>query len=52
MMTCAGDDLVTIREPAKVFYRRWDFREMPGQPMRLFLTAGLLDALMAGEKEE
>ncbi|MBI2897873.1 MAG: GNAT family N-acetyltransferase [Deltaproteobacteria bacterium] len=40
-----------IDEAAKAFYRRWDFREMPGQPMRLFLTARLLDALMEGERE-
>jgi GNAT superfamily N-acetyltransferase len=36
-----------VDEQAKAFYQRWDFREMPGDPMRLFLTAKALDALMA-----
>ncbi len=35
-----------IDDDAKVFYRRWDFREIPGRPLRLFLTAQTLDALM------
>lgn len=39
-----------IDEAAKAFYQRWDFRELPGRPMRLFLTAQMLEALMAGER--
>jgi GNAT superfamily N-acetyltransferase len=31
---------------AKAFYQRWDFLEMPGHPMRLFLAARALEALM------
>lgn len=38
-----------IDEAAKAFYRRWDFRELPGRPMRLFLTAHQLEALMREE---
>lgn len=40
-----------IYEDAKRFYRRWDFREMPGRPMKLYLSAQTLDAMMAGENE-
>ena len=28
-----------IDEEAKSFYARWDFREVPGRPLRLFLSA-------------
>ena len=31
---------------AKAFYQRFDFAELPGHPMRLFLSAAHLDALM------
>lgn len=33
---------------SKAFYARWDFREIPGRPMKLFLTTTALNALMAG----
>jgi ribosomal protein S18 acetylase RimI-like enzyme len=36
-----------IDEPAKAFYKRWDFREMPGRPMRLFLPFSALEELMS-----
>jgi hypothetical protein len=35
-----------IDENAKAFYRHWDFREMPGHPLRLYLSAAALQALM------
>lgn len=35
-----------VDEPAKQFYSQWDFRELPGRPMRLFLSAGELKALV------
>lgn len=38
-----------VDDAAKQFYRRWDFREVPGRPMRLFLSADTLDAMMTGE---
>ncbi len=28
-----------VDDAAKAFYSRWDFRELPGQPYRLFLSA-------------
>lgn len=31
---------------ATAFYRKFDFRELPGQPNRLFLSADLLDAMI------
>ncbi len=31
---------------AKAFYERWDFRELPGNPLRLFLSANSMQALM------
>lgn len=37
-----------IDESAKQFYQRYDFREMPGRPMRLFLPTGMLEALLRG----
>lgn len=36
-----------VDEKAKSFYQRWDFRELPGHPYRLFLSASRLDAMMA-----
>lgn len=36
-----------IDEDAKRFYQRWDFREVPGRPMKLYLAAQALDAIMA-----
>jgi hypothetical protein len=38
-----------VDEAAKKFYERWDFREVPGRPMRLFLSADSLDAMMRGQ---
>ena len=35
-----------VDDRAKQFYSRWDFREIPGRPMRLFLSAELLEAMM------
>lgn len=35
-----------VDKSAKSFYEHWDFREMPGCPMRLYLSAGLLETLM------
>lgn len=32
---------------AKAFYERWGFRELPGRPMRPFLSIAQLDVLMA-----
>ena len=37
-----------VDEPTKQFYERWNFRELPGRPMRLFLSASELKA-MVGE---
>jgi GNAT superfamily N-acetyltransferase len=34
-----------VDENAKRFYQRWSFRELPGRPMRLFLSAAELDAM-------
>jgi len=36
-----------VDDAAKAFYQRWDFREMPGRPMRLFLPFSALDKLMS-----
>jgi GNAT superfamily N-acetyltransferase len=38
-----------VDESAKQFYLRWDFREVPGRPMRLFLSADALDVMMTDE---
>lgn len=35
-----------IDEQAKAFYQRFDFREIPGKPLRLFLPTATLDAMM------
>lgn len=35
-----------VDEPAKAFYSRWDSRELPGRPMRLFLSAAELKAMV------
>ena len=34
-----------VDENAKSFYKRWDFQEMPGRPMRLFLSFAALAKL-------
>jgi GNAT superfamily N-acetyltransferase len=36
-----------VDDAAKRFYECWDFREVPGRPMRLFLPAAALDAMMS-----
>ncbi len=38
-----------VDESAKAFYQRWDFQEMPGRPMRLFLPFSSIEALMSSE---
>lgn len=35
-----------VDDAAKAFYQRYDFRELPGRPYRLFLSAPQLDAMM------
>ena len=35
-----------INDEAKAFYQRWDFKELPGHPYRLFLSAKQLDEMM------
>jgi GNAT superfamily N-acetyltransferase len=35
-----------IDDSAKSFYTRWHFRELPGHPYRLFVSAKQLDAMM------
>jgi GNAT superfamily N-acetyltransferase len=35
-----------IDESAKQFYGHWNFAEVPGHPLRLFLSARQLDAMM------
>jgi GNAT superfamily N-acetyltransferase len=35
-----------LSDTAKAFYQRWDFRELPGHPYRLFLSARRLEAMM------
>jgi GNAT superfamily N-acetyltransferase len=35
-----------VDDAAKAFYRRYDFRELPGHPYRLFLSAKQLQAMM------
>lgn len=35
-----------VDDRAKMFYQRWDFAELPGNPYRLFLSSQTLAALM------
>lgn len=35
-----------IDEPAKRFYKQFDFEELPGHPMRLFLSYKMLERMM------
>src|SRR5262249_6739830 len=37
-----------LSETAKAFFQRWDFRELPGHPYRLVLSARQLEAMMTG----
>jgi ribosomal protein S18 acetylase RimI-like enzyme len=39
-----------VDDAAKKFYQRWDFREVPGRPMRLFLPFSMLEELMSRER--
>jgi len=36
-----------VDESAKQFYGRWDFREVPGRPLRLFVSAAVLEEMAA-----
>jgi GNAT superfamily N-acetyltransferase len=38
-----------INEAAKTFYLRWDFKELPGHPYRLYLSAASLSAVLERE---
>jgi len=38
-----------VDEAAKSFYRRWDFREVPGYPHRLYLSWQQVEAMMRSE---
>lgn len=40
--------LDALDDAAKTFYQRWDFRELPGHPYRLYLSAKMLAAMMEG----
>ena len=35
-----------LSDGAKLFYEQWGFRELPGRPDRLFVSANQLDAMM------
>jgi GNAT superfamily N-acetyltransferase len=35
-----------LNDKAKPFYEQWGFRELPGHPYRLFVSANELDAMM------
>jgi len=35
-----------LNDPAKAYYQRWNFEELPGRPYRLFLSAKRLGAMM------
>lgn len=37
-----------VDESSKAFYQHFDFAELPGRPLRLFLTSGQLEAMMSG----
>lgn len=34
-----------VNDRAKTFYQRWDFKELPGNPYRLYLSARILAAM-------
>ena len=38
-----------INDTAKAFYERFDFRELPGHPYRLFMSAAVLEAMRENE---
>jgi GNAT superfamily N-acetyltransferase len=35
-----------LNDQVKAFYQRWDFKELPGQPYRLFLSVKQVEAMM------
>jgi GNAT superfamily N-acetyltransferase len=35
-----------LNDQAKAFYMKWDFKELPGHPYKLFLSAKTLEAMM------
>ena len=35
-----------IDDRAKAFYQKWDFRELPGSPYRLYLSAKQLESMI------
>jgi GNAT superfamily N-acetyltransferase len=35
-----------LNEDAKAFYQRWNFRELPGHPFRLFISSAEIVAMM------
>ncbi len=35
-----------LNDSTKAFYQRWNFAELPGHPLRLYLSARMLNALM------
>lgn len=35
-----------LNEDAKAFYERWNFRELPGHPLRLFVSIAEVEAMM------
>ena len=37
-----------LNDSAKSFYQLWNFTELPGHPLRLYLSTRMLDALMEG----
>lgn len=39
-----------LNDAAKAFYQRWDFRELPGHPYRLFVSANQLETMMKSPK--
>lgn len=43
-----GVILDCINDAAKSFYQQWDFAELPGNPLRLVLSAKALEAMMNG----
>ncbi len=35
-----------VNDQAKLFYKQWNFRELPGRPYRLYVSSQTLDAMM------
>ena len=49
MVGFIGVVLDCVSESAKTFFQQWDFSELPGQPMKLFLSARRLEAMMGAD---